>query len=93
MKDKINLGKIKVWVEVAHWYYGKVMQVITSFGVLKLLGLSWLTLLIIILVTIPLITIIVYLHMRHVYPKEVEYTWNKNPAYKKLINGLNGECK
>jgi len=38
---KINLGKIKVWIEAASWYYGKVMQIITAGGVLKLGGVSW----------------------------------------------------
>jgi hypothetical protein len=81
----MNLGKIKVWIEVASWYYGKVMQMITAFGVLKLLGFSWWVLLIILLSSIPVLIYVVYLHMKYVYPKEVEYTWNKNPAYKKLI--------
>lgn len=87
---EINLGKAKVWIEVANWYYGKVMQIITAFGVLKLLGLSWSILLIIVSVTIPLLIIVVYLHMKYVFPKEVEYAWSKNPAYKKLMKGLNG---
>ena len=81
----MNLGKIKVWIEVAQWYYGKVMQIVTAFGVLKLLGFSWWVLLIVFLVSIPILIYIVYLHMTYIYPKEVEYTWNKNPAYKKLL--------
>ena len=85
MIKKINLGKLKVWIEVANWYYGKIMQIITAFGVLKLLGVSWWVLLIILLVSIPIVVCIVYLHMKYIYPKEVEYTCNKNPAYKKLI--------
>jgi len=82
----MNLGKLKVWIEVASWYYGKVMQVVTGFGVLKLLGIPWFTLLLIFLVSIPILIYMVYLHMTYIYPKEVEYTWNKNPAYKKLID-------
>jgi len=81
----MNLGKIKVWIEVAQWYYGKVMQIVTAFGVLKLLGFSWWVLLIVFLTSIPILIYIVYLHMTYIYPKEVEYTWNKNPAYKKLL--------
>ena len=82
----MNLGKIKVWIEVAQWYYGKVMQIVTAFGVLKLLGFSWWVLLIVFLTSIPILIYIVYLHMTYIYPKEVEYTWNKNPAYKKLMD-------
>jgi hypothetical protein len=84
----MNLGKMKVWIEVANWYYGKVMQVITAFGVLKLLGLSWWTLVYIILAGIPLLVGLVYFHMKYIYPKEVEYSWNKNPAFKKLMEKL-----
>jgi hypothetical protein len=82
----VNLGKLKVWIEVANWYYGKVMQIITAFGVLKLLGFSWWVLLLVFLVSIPIIIYIVYLHMRYIYPKEVEYTWEKNPIVKELRN-------
>ena len=82
---KINLGKIKVWIEVANWYYGKVLQLITAFGVLKLIGLSWWVLGIILLVSAPIVVIIVYLHMKYVYPEEVGYTWSKNPMFKKLL--------
>ena len=81
----MNLGKLKVWIEVANWYYGKVLQVITAFGVLKLVGFSWWVLLPIFLGSIPVLIYIVYLHMTYVYPKEVKYTWEKNPAYKKLL--------
>jgi len=80
----MNLGKLKVWIEVANWYYGKVLQVITAFGVLKLLGISWWILLLVFLGSIPVIIYIVYLHMTYVYPKEVQYTWEKNPAFRQL---------
>ena len=83
--EKINLGKIKVWIETANWYYGKVMQIITAFGVLKLLGVSWWVLGIVLFCSIPLIIGIVYLHMKYVYPKEVEYSWLKNPVVKKML--------
>ena len=81
----MNLGKLKVWIEVANWYYGKVMQIITAFGMLKLLGLSWFTLILIFLISIPIIVVIVYLHMTYVFPKEVAYTWKKNPMFHKLM--------
>lgn len=80
----MNLGKIKVWIEVANWYYGKVMQIVTSFGVLKLLGVSWMVLICLFIIMIPVIIYVVYLHMTYVFPKEVEYTWEKNPIVKEL---------
>ena len=88
MTNKINFGKLKVWIEVANWYYGKIMQIVTSFGVLKLLGLSWIVLLCILIVMMPIIIYIVYLHMKYVYPKEVEYTWKKNPMAMKIVNNI-----
>ena len=89
----MNIGKIKVWIEVANWYYGKVMQVITAFGVLKLLGFSWWVLLIILLISIPFVVCVVYLHMRYIYPKEVEYTWSKNPVVKRWGEILDNKRK
>ena len=86
---KINLGKIKVWIEVANWYYGKILQIITAFGVLRLLGLEWYILAIILICMIPLIIMIVYLHMRYVFPKEVSYTWEKNPKFHELMKQKN----
>ena len=84
MKD-INLGKIKVWIDVARWYYGLIMQTVTGFGILKLLGLSWYILAFIFIAMIPVIIFIVYLHMTYIYPKEVSYTWDKNPMFHKLM--------
>ena len=82
---KINLGKIKVWIEAASWYYGKVMQIVTAAGVLKLGGVSWWVLGVIFFSSIPALAAIVYLHMKYVYPSEVEYTWRKNPVVKEFI--------
>lgn len=82
---KVNLGKIKVWFDVAKYYYAVVMQTITGVGVLKLLGLSWFWLILMLIAFIPIIVFAVYLHMKYVYPKEVEYTWTKNPVVRKHI--------
>ena len=84
----IGLGPVKVWIEVASWYYGKVMQIVTGFGMLKLLGVSWIVLIIIFAITIPIVIFIVYLHMIYIYPKEVEYTWVKNPAFTELAESV-----
>lgn len=87
----MNLGKMKVWIEVANWYYGKIMQIVTAFGVLKLLGLSWWALSLILLGSIPILICVVYLHMKYVFPKEVEYTWQKNPVVRKWEKLFNKE--
>jgi len=85
INGRVDAGKIKVWLEIARYYYGIIFQIITGFGMLKLLGVSWLVNIIIFLCMIPVFMLIVYFHMKYVYPLEVKYTWEKNPAYKQLL--------
>jgi len=86
---RINLGKIKVWIERALWYQGKIFQTITALGVLRLLGVAWYVLVIIIAVMIPIVIFIVYLDMRYVYPQEASYQWEKNPKFHELMKQKN----
>lgn len=86
--SKINQGKILVWFNIARYYYSWITQTIAFLGILKLLGLSWIILSIIFLCLIPVICGIIYFHMKFVYPKEHQYIWTKNPAYKKLLKDL-----
>ena len=60
-------------------------MVITMFGMLKLLGLSWTVLGLLIFISIPLTILIVYLDIKYVLPKYQKYLWGKNPVVKQLL--------
>ena len=85
---KINPGKVKLWADIGHWYYSKVIQTITVVGVLKLAGLSWWKLLVGGIAGLPLLLLLIYFHMKYIYPKEHEYSWQKNPMVKDLISKI-----
>jgi len=89
--SSIDAGKIKTWIDIARYYYALVFQIITGFGMLKLLGVSWLVNIIIFLCMIPVLSVLVYLHMKYIFPLESKYVWEKNPAFKELMKNTEGK--
>ena len=81
----MNLGKMQALIDIARYYYSLIMQTITGFGMLKLLGLEWNILIILVLVLIPVMICVVWFHVKYILPKKQEYLWKKNPVVKKLI--------
>ena len=80
----ISLGKLHAWWEIAMNYYSRVFQVITAFGVLKLLGVPWYILAGILFLLVPGVVVVVYLHMKYVYPTYSAYIWDRNPSYREM---------
>ena len=86
----MNLGKIQALLDIARYYYSLIMQTITGFGMLKLLGLEWSTLIILILVLIPIMLCVVWFHVKYILPKKQEYLWKKNPVVRELMDTKSG---
>ena len=70
----------------AFYYYGRIMQIVSGYGILKLLGLSWYWLFGIAIISVPIIILIVYIDITFVMPKEQEYLWSKNPTVGKILD-------
>jgi len=90
IKSKINIGKIDegkilLWLDRLFWYFGKISMMVTMFGVLKLLGLTWFWLIFLVMGLIPVAILIVYLDQTYVFPKFQKHIWNKNPVVKQLL--------
>jgi len=76
----INLGKLKYLADRQrnYWYY--INTVMITYLFVDKAGWSWWYLLI-----IPGVMMSIWLDVKFVLKKEMEYTWNKNPAYHKLL--------
>jgi len=77
-----------IWITVARTYYSMILQVIAVSGILKMLGLSWWGIALLLLCMIPVIILLVYLHMTYIYPKFLSENWKKNPEVRKLMGKL-----
>jgi len=82
----MNLGRIWIWITVARTYWAIIMQLIAVGGILRMLNMGWWLIVLLLLGMIPMIILVVYLHMKYIFPKWLEEQWTKNPAYKRLIN-------
>ena len=78
---KINLGKLKYLADRQrnYWYY--INTIMITYLFIDKAGWSWWYLLI-----IPGVMVSIWLDVKYVLKSELDYSWNKSPAYHKLLN-------
>lgn len=93
---KVDWYKIKIFADLAKYWWSWVMSTVTGLGVLKLLGLNILQITLLIGIGIPIIFSITWLHWKYLYPGEHTALIENNPALNEIsetVRGINSSLK